>query len=412
MAIGRNEQLREWTRKVIEKMPHLTKPQAVVLAMWSFGMVMTQSSGLTTVAVFLAAILGKKENTVRQQLREWYRDAKDKTKSRKTEDETKIGRAEIDVTTCFAPLVMWILSLWPENEKRLVLAADASTLSDRFTVLAVSIVYRGCGIPIAWKIVEATKAGSWKPHWQNLFSYIGNSVPKDWFVIVTTDRGLYADWLYDEIIKYEWHPFMRINQSGLFQLTENDTWRDLKTLVPRTGDSFAHRVTCFKSNPISCTLLAYHQAKYAEPWLIVTDLSPELADICWYSMRSWIECLFKDGKSGGFGWHHTKMTDPKRAERHWLAIAVATLWQVSVGGEADANLPVNSLEELPPHHVAHRNYQHNPVSRYLSCFRRGFLVIQAAIFNHLPLPFGRFFPTAWPSFFSPPDVSLFTLSSA
>lgn len=82
--------------------------------------------------------------------------------------------------------------------------------------------------------------------------------------------------------------------------------------------------------------------------------------------------------------------------------------RVSVGGEADANLPVNSLEELPPHHVAHPNYQHNPVSRYLSCFYQGFLVIQAAIFNHLPLPFGRFFPTAWPSFFSPPDVSLFT----
>ncbi|WP_181984849.1 hypothetical protein [Nostoc sphaeroides] len=51
-------------------MPHLTKSQAVVLAMWSFGIVMTQSCGLTTVSVFLATLLGKKENTVRQQLRE------------------------------------------------------------------------------------------------------------------------------------------------------------------------------------------------------------------------------------------------------------------------------------------------------------------------------------------------------
>jgi hypothetical protein len=23
-------------------------------------------------------------------------------------------------------------------------------------------------------------------------------------------------------------------------------------------------------------------------------------------MRSWIECLFKDGKRGGFAWHQTK----------------------------------------------------------------------------------------------------------
>ncbi|WP_392477319.1 hypothetical protein [Nostoc sp. C110] len=128
-------------------MPNLTKPQAVVLAMWSFGIVMTQSSGLTTVSVFLAELLGKKENTVRQQLREWYRDA---------EDKTKTGRTSLDITTCFSPLLCWILSLWPQNEKRLALAADASTLSDRFTVLAISIVYRGCGIPIAWKIVSLT----------------------------------------------------------------------------------------------------------------------------------------------------------------------------------------------------------------------------------------------------------------
>ena len=36
-------------------------------------------------------------------------------------------------------------------KKRLVLAADASTLSTRFTVLAISVVYRGVGIPVAWK---------------------------------------------------------------------------------------------------------------------------------------------------------------------------------------------------------------------------------------------------------------------
>ena len=122
MQVGKSEELREWTRKVIEKMPNLTKPQAVVLAMWTFGIVMTQSSGLTTVSVFLAELLGKKENTVRQQLREWLRDA---------EDKTKTGRTSLDITSCFSPLLLWILSLWPETEKRLALAADASTLSDK-----------------------------------------------------------------------------------------------------------------------------------------------------------------------------------------------------------------------------------------------------------------------------------------
>jgi hypothetical protein len=43
-------------------MAQLSKPQAVGLAMRSFGMVVTGSCGLSTVSVFLAALLGKKEN--------------------------------------------------------------------------------------------------------------------------------------------------------------------------------------------------------------------------------------------------------------------------------------------------------------------------------------------------------------
>jgi hypothetical protein len=403
MQVGKSEELRQWTRKVIEKMPHLTKPQAVVLAMWSFGIVMTQSSGLTTVSVFLAELLDKKENTIRQQLREWYRDA---------EDKTKTGRISLDVTSCFSPLLSWILSLWPSGEKRLALAADASTLSDRFTVLAISIVYRGCGIPIAWKIVEATKPGSWKPHWSELFRHINNTVPSDWFVIVTTDRGLYAQWLYQQIKNIGWHPFMRINLQGQFQIKGQDSWLPLNSLVPEAGQSFEALVTCFKSNPISCTLLARHDEGYAEPWLILTDLQPEVADACWYSMRSWIECLFKDGKRGGFAWHQTKITDPKRAERHWLAIAIATLWQVSVGGSVDANMPISGLDELPQTHIARRNFKNSLPHRWLSCFRRGFLIIKAAVLNRLPLPQGSFFPEPWPTFTPQLHVSQITLSTA
>ncbi|WP_199345122.1 MULTISPECIES: hypothetical protein [Nostoc] len=126
-------------------------------------------------------------------------------------------------------------------------------------------------------------------------------------------------------------------------------------------------------------MLARYDDGYAEPWLIITDLQPEVADACWYSMRSWIECLFKDGKRGGFDWHQTKITDPKRAERHWLAIAIAILWQVSVGGCVDANLPISSLDELPQTHIARRNFKNSVPHRWLSCFRRGFLVINPVL---------------------------------
>ena len=45
----------QWTEVVTTHMPHLSKPQAAVLALWSLGMVLARSCALTAVSLFLAA---------------------------------------------------------------------------------------------------------------------------------------------------------------------------------------------------------------------------------------------------------------------------------------------------------------------------------------------------------------------
>jgi len=57
----------EWTPTIKTHLPHLSKPQATVLALWSLGMVLARSCALTAVRAFLAPWLGRKEQTVRQQ---------------------------------------------------------------------------------------------------------------------------------------------------------------------------------------------------------------------------------------------------------------------------------------------------------------------------------------------------------
>jgi hypothetical protein len=86
-------------------------------------------------------------------------------------------------------------------------------------------------------------------------------------------------------------------------------------------------------------LLARWDKGYKDPWLIVTDLPVRRADVAWYGLRAWIECGKKDAKRGGWQWQQTKMRDPGRAERLWLAMAVATLWVVSVGCQAELTQP-------------------------------------------------------------------------
>ena len=68
----------EWLKIVLKKMNHLSKPQAVVLGMWSFAIAMTHCCGLSTVTVFLAEMLEQSENTVRERLRQWYYDGGEK----------------------------------------------------------------------------------------------------------------------------------------------------------------------------------------------------------------------------------------------------------------------------------------------------------------------------------------------
>ncbi len=136
------EALSQCETTVSTHLPHLSRPQARVLAAWSFGMVLAKSCGITSVVAILAPLLKQSESTVRQRLREWCYPSKRKK---------GMHRQALEVSQCFAPLLGWVLSWWDPGEHRLALAMDASTLSDRFTVLARSRLYRGCAIPVAWE---------------------------------------------------------------------------------------------------------------------------------------------------------------------------------------------------------------------------------------------------------------------
>lgn len=130
--------------------------------------------------------------------------------------------------------------------------------------------------------------------------------------------------------------------------------------------------------------------------MIVTDLAPDLGNPLWYGLRSWIECSYRDFKSDGWQWHKTRLREPGRAERHWLAMAVATLWMVTVGGEADKKPPQSLFEQLPQTHIAKQRCRGSHGGRQLSCFQQGLLTVVANLLNGMPIVLGRLFPQSWP----------------
>ncbi len=391
--MSRETGLSEWSATVSTHLPHLSAPQATVLALWSYGIALTRSCGRTTLATFLALLLHGKVGSMEHRLREWCYEAEAKAGSKRG-----AKRQALDVTTCFVPLLRWIVCLWQGT--CLALAIDATSLGDRFTVLTVSVVYRGMGIPVAWTILPANQQHAWRREWLRMLRLLRPAIPTAWTVLVLADRGLYAPWLFRRIVRLGWHPFLRINQGAKFRPLGQAQWYWLRELCGSVGQRWRGAGTAFvtKESQLACTLVAWWGDGSTEPWLILTDLDPDGCDAAWYGVRTWCEQGFKCFKRGGWQWQQTRMTDPDRAARLWLALAVATLWTVSVGSALEDGSAARGLDgmDLPPLVDV---LQARPVGppRRMRLLRLGWLwvVVQMITTHRLPLP-QCLVPDPWP----------------
>jgi hypothetical protein len=384
--MARHDGLSQWTDCVSTNMPHLTKPQATVLALWSFGIACTRSCGRGTVATFLALLLREPLANLEQRLYEWCLDAKDKAGTKRT---------ELEVTTCFVPLLRWIVRLW--TSEQIALTLDASSLGDQFVVLAVCVVYRGCGIPIAWTILPAGKKRAWRREWLRLLRLLRPAIPRTWTVLVLADRGLYARWLFRRIVRLGWHPFLRVNQGCKFRPQGQSQFVWLSELVGQIGQRWRGAGTAFASRAcrLDCTLLAWWGEGHTEPWFVLTDLAPTHCDAQWYGLRSWCEQVFKCTKRAGWQWQQTQMHAPARVARVWLAMAVATLWMITLGSDLEVG-PSEDWPELPDlRPLLGLNGMRRP--RRTRLFRLGWLWLLVQLMQHQPLPLPRrLVPEPWP----------------
>jgi hypothetical protein len=387
----------EWTDTIQAHLPHLTKPQATVLALWSLGMVLARACALTAVRAFLAPWLSRKEHTVRQQLREFCYEAASKRGP---------ARCALHVETCFVPLLAWVVSLWQGTP--LALALDATTLGTRCTVLVISVVSRGCAIPVAWPVLAATAKHAWRREGLRMLRQGHRAVPRTWTVIVLADRGLYARWLFRRLTRLGWHPFRRINTGATFRPQGHVRGVSLQTLVPQPGPSWQGTGIAFKGHhrQLHCTLLARWEAGYKDPWLMLTDLPPETSVACWYGLRAWIAQGFKITKRAGWQWQRTHRTKPERAARLWLAVAVATLWLLSVGGEAEETIPASTVPDITTLAPRQPRMRRATRLRLVSVFRRGWICILVALLDQTPLPMGHLVPEPWPALPEPEEQTL------
>jgi hypothetical protein len=344
------------------------------LTWWVYGTLLAHSACQT--AVLTALLQLGRWHAWRQYLREWLRDGEDKAARCQT---------QVEVSACFAPLLGWVLRWWQGDT--LPLAVDVTAKGDQVVVLVVSVLYRGSAIPVAWQVLPANEPGAWMSGLLQLLRLLAPAVPPDLPVIVTADRGLWSPRLWKRIRDLGWHALLRVQGRITFQ-PAGGARVPVRTLVPGPGHAWVGAGVAFKQPRVqrAATLLVVWDAGHADPWVLLTDLAPPAVGVAWYGMRTWIECGFRALKRLGWQWQRTRRRDPERVARHWLVLAVATLWTVAYGTRLEdaerCGVPPERLRSAPQWPV--------PVPvRTVSVFRRGL----AQVSQHLVR--GRLWTRLW-----------------
>lgn len=339
-------------------LPHLRPAQQRGLALWVAGVLAAESGGEAAVLRRLET-LGCAAHATRAALREWLYDGADRAAPCAT---------SLDVEGCFAPLLAWVLAWWVGDT--LPLAIDATSLRDRQVVLAISVLYRGTAIPVAWVVLPHKGKGLWMPHLERLLGLLAPAVPATMRVLVMTDRGLWSPRLWRAIRENGWHPLMRVRPDATCAPAGQRRQR-ARELIPGPGWCWVGAGVAYKhkAQRLEATLVVVWGHGQKEPWLLLTDLAPDAVDGSWYGLRAWIELGFRALKSFGWRWERTRRTDPVRIARHWLALAVATLLDLAVG----TRLEDAAARGLPPGRLRRPRTTHPRAARPRdrSVFARG-----------------------------------------
>lgn len=300
-------------------LPHLRRAQVLGLVLWVYGTILARSGCQNAVVTALTCV--GRFNSIRQYLREWLYDGCDRAKP---------CGVQLEVRTCFVPLLRWVLALWQSD--RLALAIDPTLKGDHLSALVISVLYRSCAIPVAWHILPANAPGGWIDRIVDLLQGLAPAVPQEMTVLVLCDRGLRSPRLWAQICAQGWHPYMRQSRNTVF-CPDGGTRRPAQRLVPGPGHAYVGYGTAFRHTHARRrgTLIVIWDYDQDEPWVVLTDLPPESAGVCWYALRCWIEMGFRAVKRLGWHWQHTRRTDPQRVARHWLVLAVATLYALTYG---------------------------------------------------------------------------------
>jgi hypothetical protein len=182
---------------------------------------------------------------------------------------------------------------------------------------------------------------------------------------------------------------MRVSGQGRFTPEGgSDTIHYLRDVVKTPRNHAEMRGLVYSKANLNCTVLAAWDLEHKAPWIVLTDLPADHQLIRFYGLRNWCEQTFKLLKRGGFDWHKTRMTDPRRAECMWLVFSVAMFWSILVAVPRGRRLNADSGHSTSPtkHRLPTARNDRALVSRGIDIIRASLCSLLELLADYLPPP--------------------------
>lgn len=314
-------------RQLSTLLPQLPRPEQKGLAQLVSGIVLAESGRLSRAS---AATPGRTLN-----------------RSKQRRAQRLLANPRLDVASALPPLVARVLE---RRHGRLDVLLDATTVGASAqdpgtTTLMLALADHGRAQPLTWRTWRADQPGQdWAGTIPHLLAAVEAQRPRDTDPVLLADRGLGTAPLARQVSQLGWHYLLRVTRTTVVQLP--DGWAGpIGDLVPEPGTY--RRVVGARIDPprrtvagvvlldwaaaLVTNLVAVWRTDDSEAWLLITDLPPCRTRCTEYRHRTWHEELFRDLKSLGLDWGHSRVRRPERVERLLLALALAVLWLLALG---------------------------------------------------------------------------------
>jgi hypothetical protein len=243
-----------------------------------------------------------------------------------------LDNAKLTAEAIYQPILQQALT--GLKRQRVQLLLDRVVLTASQNLLVVSVGFRRRSLPLLWRVLEHQGSSSLDDQ-QALLSAAAALLPEGVRITVQADSEFRSLRLFDWLRSQGWSAMLGVRGNLLVSSEPETPGKALAEWLPQR-DSVAYLNAVWlrldRIGPIN--LMAWWDTNDRGELIcygVMTDLPANWQTYQLGKRRMWIETLFRDWQSSGFGLQKSGISDHERFTRLLVLVCLVYLWFVSVG---------------------------------------------------------------------------------